>query len=310
MKKGINILFLIIVTQLGCTNKQDQLKQSIFLFKDKDGLYLYNPSTEKEKLIFKATDEQVFLDEPFQLSNDIITFGFGGKLTFIDTTNLSKGERYYNYYYSVDLKTGKNWLSKKILYETTEDTKLNIKTLSFDFNGDSIILSDTSMVWQGSSSSYKGIEYNNFKPRFFSKHTLGDKSVFSLNGNIYYTNKLDTTLLVEYKGQFDPKFGSGYYQPQFDPSEQYVVYQYLPGFMNFLENSSLRKVIIKSKKTKRLKTGEFNKPTFSKDGNFILFKRDQKEGKLKTWISKIYLLNLTTLKEHKISDAYSAQWGN
>jgi hypothetical protein len=165
------------------------------------------------------------------------------------------------------------------------------------------------MIYQGSSSTSKGVSYNNFKPRFFSKQSLGDKSVFSLRGSIYYTDKSDTILLVEYKGHFDPKFGSGYFQPQLDPTGQYAVFHYLPGFLNFKEDASLQKVNIRTKKIEILKTGDFNNPTFSADGKFILFSRDQKEGKLNTWISKIYLLELTSLKEQKISNAYSAQWG-
>jgi len=305
----LTILILTFATLLSCTGLTSQPKQSIYLFKDKDGLYLYDPTTDKEKIIYKASDNQVFLDEPFQLSNDTLTFGFSGELTFTDTSDYSEGQKYYNDYFSVDLNSGKNWLSRKILYEVIGHTTLNIKTLSVDINGKTSVLSDTSMMFQGSSSTSKGITYNNFKPRFFSKQSLGDKSVFSLRGSIYYTYKSDTTLLVEYKGHFDPKFGSGYFQPQLDPTGQYAVFRYLPGFMNFKEDASLQKVNVQTKKTEILKTGDFDKPTFSADGKFILFKRDQKQGKSNTWISKIYLLDLTTMKELKISNAYSAQWG-
>lgn len=287
-----------------------QPKQSIYLFKDKDGLYLYDPTTEKEKIIFKATDKQVFLDEPLKISGDTLTFGIMGELVFAETSSTeSGGERYFNDYYSVDLRTGRNWLSRKISYEVIGHSTLNIKVFTFDVNGKTNVLSDTSMIYEGSSTTSKGVVYNEFKPRFFSRQSLGDKCVFSLRGSIYYTDKSDTTLLVEYRGHFDPKFGSGYFQPQLDPTGQYAVFRYLPGFMNFKEEASLQKVNIKTKKTEILKTGDFNDPTFSADGKFILFSRDQKEGKLNTWISKIYLLDLTTLKEQKISNAYSAQWG-
>ena len=280
-----------------------------YLFKDKDGLYLYEPTIEKEKIIFKATEDQVFLNEPLKTSGDTLTFGVNGELVFVETSPTeSGGERYFKNYYSVDLKTGKNWLSKKILYEVIGHSTLNIKTLSFDINGKQNVLSDTSMIYKGSSTTSKGVVYNNFKPRFFSKKSSGDKSVFSLRGSIYYTDKSDTTLLAEYKGHFDPKFGSGYFQPQLDPTGKYAIFRYLPGFMNFKEDASLQKINIQTKKIEILKTGNFNAPTFSVDGNFILFNRDQKEGKSNTWISKIYLLELTTLKETKISNAYSAQW--
>jgi hypothetical protein len=307
----LTLLIITVAILLSCAAGLTlQPKQSIYLFKDKDGLYSYDPTTDKEKIIFKATDKQVFLDEPLKISGDTLTFGIMGELVFVETLPTeSGGERYFNDYYSVDLKTGKSWLSGKISYEVIGHSTLNIKVLSYNINGKTNVLSDTSMIYEGSSTTSKGVVYNNFKPRFFSKQSLGDKSVFSLRGSIYYTEKFDTTLLVEYKGHFDPKFGSGYFQPQLDPTGQYVVFHYLPCFMNFKEDASLQKVNIKTKKKEVLKIGDFNGPTFSADGKFILFSRDQKEGKLNTRVSKIFLLDISNLKEQKISNAYSAQWG-
>lgn len=299
---------MTVVTIFSCSNRLTQkLNQSIFLFKDKDGLYQYEPTTGREIIIFKATDKQVFLDEPFQLSNDTLTFGFKGELTHVYTSEYTSTEKYYKDYFSVDLKSRKNWLSKKIRYKIKEQS-LNIKTLLVDNNGKTSVLADTSMVFHSSNTTSKGIIYNDLSPRFFSNHSLGDKSVFSLCGKIYYTEKSDTTLLVDYKGDFDPKFGSGYFQPRLDPKGQYAIFEYLPGFLNFKDNASLQKVNIRTKKIEILKTGDFGEPSFSADGNFVLFKRDQKQGKLNTWISKIYILDLTTLHVQKISDAYSAQW--
>lgn len=302
------ILFAMITLVSCSTGLPHKPKQNILLFKDKDGLYQYDPTTEKEKLIFKASDNQVFLDEPYQLSGDTLTFGFSGEMTFTDTTEYSAGEKYFKDYFSVDLKSGNNWNSKKILYEVVGHDILKVKTLLFAPSGQNTFVSDTAMRYTGSSSTSKGITYNEFKPRFFSKATLGDNSVYSFRGNIYLTHLTDTTLLVEYKGIFDPKFGSGYFQPQLDPTGQYAVFRYLPGFMNFKENSSLQKVDLKTKNVSEVKEGDFNEPTFSDDGNFLLFSRNQKEGKGNTWISDIYILDLTSLREHKISKAYSAAW--
>ncbi len=311
MQAKLTILLLTVVIFISCAVRLiNQPKQPIYLFKDKDGLYIYNLTTGKEEIVFKVTNKQVFLDEPLKISGDTLTFGIKGDLVFAEISPTeSGGERYFNDYYSVDLKTGKSWLSGKISYEVIGYSTLKVKSLSFDTNGKVNVLSDTLMIYEGSSSTSKGVVYNNFKPRFFSKQPLEDKSVFSLRGSIYYTYKSDTTLLVEYKDNFDPKFSSGYFQPQIDPTGQYVVFRYLPSFRNLKEGSSLQKVDIKTKKIEVIKKGEFNDPTFSADGKFILFKRDQKEGKSNTWISKIYLLDLASLKERKISNAYSAQWG-
>jgi hypothetical protein len=281
MNKLTTILFAL-TTLVSCSaGLSHKPKQNIFLFKDKDGLYQYDPTTDKEKVIFKASDKQVFLDEPYQLSGDTLTFGIKGELVFVETSPTeSGGERNFNEYYSVDLVTGKNWLSKKILYEVIGHTMINIKTLLFDINGKSNVLSDTTMIYKGSYTTSKGVVYNDFKPRFFSKATVGDKSVYSYRGSIYLTHQTDTTLLVEFKGNFDAKFGSGYFQPQLDPTGQYAVFRYLPGFMNFKENTSLQKVDLKTKKVSEVKEGDFDEPTFSNDGNFLLFSRNQKEGKV------------------------------
>jgi hypothetical protein len=301
--------YLTALILLGCSMREtNKPNQSIFLFKDKDGLYQYDPATDKEKNIFKASDKQIFIDEPCQLSNGTLTFGLKGELTFIDSGNHSQGETYFKDYISVVLKSGRNWVSKKIIYKVIEYDTLKIKTQFLDTTGKVLSYIDTSASYTGSLSTYKGITYNDFKPRFFSKATFGDESVYSLQGSIYFVDKSDTTLLVKYKGRFDPKFGSGYFQPQIDPTRRFVIFNYLPGFINFKEETSLQKIDLKTKVITKIKTGDFNEPTFSKDGKFILFKRNQRQGKNKTWISDIYLLDLKTLKEWKISEADAASW--
>ena len=307
---NLTILFLSLLILTSCSSQIGlPTKQSIYLFKDKDGLYEYNSASEKEKIIFQASNKQVFLDEPYQLSNDTITFGIVGERMFIETSPTeSGGEYYHNDYYSVDLISGKNWLSRQDRYKVIGHSTLNIKTIKYEITGDSTIISDTSMVYKSSSSSTNGVVYNNLKPRFYSEQTMDDKSVYSYRGSIYYVEQLDTTLLVQYNGNFDPKFGSGYFQPQIDPTGKYIVFRYLPGFMNFNETASLQKVNIETKKVETLKKGRFTEPIFSSDGNHILFSRNEKKGKLKTWVSEIYLLDLTTLKEQKISQASKAFW--
>ena len=308
MIKFLSILLTVLALNScssGLTSKPIQL---ILLFKDKDGIYQFDPTTEKEKVIYKATEKQVFLDEPYKLINDTLTFGLDGELTYTDTTDHSVGEKYFKDYVSVDLRLNKSWLSKKILYEVVGHDSLKIITKTFNSKKKLTSQSDSACIYKGSSSTYKGITYNDFRPRFFSKSTLGNKSVFSFRGSIYLTNNFDTTKLVDYKGNFDPKFGSGYFQPQFDPKRQYVVFRYLPGFMTFTEKPSLLRVDLGTKKISRIKKGDYNEPTFSKDGQFLLFNRNERQGKNNTWISDIYILDLKSKKEWKIGEAYSASW--
>jgi hypothetical protein len=312
MRKISISLTILIAILISCSSGlKPILNQSIYLIKDKDGLYLFDFKSQTEKLIFKALDNQVFLDEPILISNDTLTFGIKGELIFNsqkDTNSFVEGETYSKIYYSQISTSDTCWISKEIFYEVIGHDTLKIKTQIFNSYGQITFETDTSMRFKGASTTYKGVTFNYFKPRFYTIHTNYDKSVFSLRGNIYLAEGVDTTLLVEFKGNFDPKFGSGYFQPQLDPTNTYVVFRYLPGSLNLIGKPSLQKIDLNSKKMEIIKKGNFVSPSFSNDGNFILFKRNEREGKRGTWISDIYLLDLTTLKEKKISEAYSASW--
>ena len=302
------IFFIVVLTFYSCNSLQKkEPQQSVFLFKDKDGLYLYDFVKQKDTVIFKASSEQIFLDEPSAFSGDILQFGFRGEYNYPNETNTLKGETYYKTYYSLDLKTGNNWISKKVLYEVSENDTLKIITQFIAPDGKVISIKDSSAKYEGLSSTYKGITFNDNEPRFFSISTVGNKSVYSLRGNIYLTDQTDTTLLVKFDGHFDPKFGSGYFQPRLEPKAKYALVTYLPGFMSFSE-ASLKKVDIKTKDISTFSKGDYSDLTFSKDGNFFLFKRNERQGKNDTWLSDIYIFDLTTKKEFKIGEADSAQW--
>ena len=277
------------------------------MFKDKDGLYLYDFLKQKDTVIFKANNKQIFLDEPCEFSGDTLHFGFRGEYNYPNETNNLKGETYYKTYYSLDLKTGNNWISKKVFYEVSEDDTLKITTQLIASDGKAILIKDSSAEYTGLSISYRGITFNDNEPRFFSKSTVGQKSVYSSRGNIYLTDQTDTTLLVKFDGHFDPKFGSGYFQPRLEPKAKYALVTYLPGFMSFSE-ASLKKVDIKTNDISPFSKGVYSDLTFSKDGNFFLFKRNKRKGENDTWLSDIYIFNLTAKKEFKIGEADLAQW--
>ena len=295
--------FILVVLFISCKERIASIpNQSIFLFKDNDGLYLYNPKTEKEKIILKLEKDEIFLDEPCKIINDTLIVGLKEK-KYIH-------EGFIKNYFSLDLKSGKKWLSQKLIYQKyyKEEYKLNIKTISFDLNGDTTDISDMTMPWQSTEGSWKGKVFNDLHPRFYSEQVLGDKKIFSLQGSLYLCRSLDTILILEFKGKYDPKFGCGYLQPEIDPSGKYAIYRFAPEFWDIFHSSSLRRIELDTKNTEKLKAGEFISPTFSSDGKFILFYRNYKENKLKIWSNDIYILDVLTLSEKKISNAYSAQW--
>ena len=231
-------------------------------------------------------------------------FGFKGEYNYPNGTNTLKGETYYKTYYSLDLKAGNNWISKKIFYEVKDDT-LRITTQFISPNGKVISVKDSLTKFEEMSSTDKGITFN--EPRFFSKSSVDNKSVYSMRGSIYLTDQSDTSLLVKFDGHFDPKFGSGYFQPRLEPKGNYALVTYLPGFMSF-SKASLKKIDIKTKDISTFSNGSYSDLNFSKDGNFFLFKRNERQGKNDTWISDIYVYYLTTKKEYKIGEADAAHW--
>jgi hypothetical protein len=306
--KRLLVFFIAVLTSCSCNRGQKQEpSQSVYLFKDRDGLYLYDFIKQRDTLIFKATSSQIFLEEPYAISEDTLQFGFGGEYNYPNETNNLKGDTYYKTYYSLDLKTGKNWVSKKIFYEVSETDTLKITTQIIAPDGKLMSTKDSSTKFESLSSTYNGIKFNNNMQRFFSTSTVGNKSVFSLRGNIYLAEQTDTTLLVKFDGLFDPKFGSGYFQPRLEPKGKYVLVTYLPGFMSF-SNPSLKKIDLAKKGISTFSDGNYSDLTFSKDGNFFLFKRNERQGRNDTWLSDIYVFDLATKKEYKIGEADFAQW--
>ncbi|MFT3793106.1 hypothetical protein [Flavobacterium sp.] len=279
-------------------------KQSVYLFKDKDGLYEYDFQTAKEKLIYKCQDFQIFLDEPYTLKNDTLTFGIVGQQ---GTSSESKGLYYHDYYVSVDLKTGKSRVSREVKYEALEWEKtLNIKVCDIDLEFRQKVVSDTTMPYLGYTYSYRGLKFN--KPNFYSEHRIGHQIAYSLDGSLNYMTDVDgvqSDILLP-NPSFDPRFGGGNLQPQLDPTGSYVLYTFVPVFQK--EPASLRKIGLKDKKVEIVKEGIFAHPVISADGKFVLFGRDSEENKLEAWESDIYILDLTTKQETKIAKAGLAQW--
>jgi hypothetical protein len=304
------LIFLFIVVSLGCHQRQRTYPhQSVYLFKDKDGLYRYDFKNRKETLVLKAGNGQIFLDEACQFLGDTLIVGIkGGFSTNKDIVN-DEREIYYDDYCNVDLRTGANWISEKKIYETRmQGETIKMTSQFFAQNGKLNTVKDSLMKFESEESSYKGVIFNMDGPRFFSKSTVGDKTVYSLRGNIYLAENRDTTLLVKFEGHFDPKFGSGYLSPKVDPTGSYALFVYAPGAFHFFERESLQRIDLKTKKVTTILYGAFTGMTFSNDGNFLLFRRNEREGTNDTWLSDIFILDLHSGEVYKIGNAYSAQW--
>ncbi len=130
---------------------------------------------------------------------------------------------------------------------------MKIQTTSFAPSNAVLSQTDSFTTWRSVSYSSTSIEYNQEAERYFSQSTLvKGQSAFSRRDNIYYAKSRDTSLLVKYSGNFNPKFGSGYYQPQISHSGDFLVYKYLPGFklINLTDQPALYRIELITRKKK------------------------------------------------------------
>lgn len=303
------LLSIFLFTLSSCVGDfSEPPAHKVLLFKDKFGIYTYDPILKQEKEIYKATTNEIFLREPVKTFGDTLQFAVKGELK-VSTQN-NGIEQYTKKFYSLNLSNGHSFLSKTIDY-FIEGGKMKIHTTWFSPSNVVLSQTDSLTTWRGGSYSSTSIEYNEEAERYFSQSALvKGQSAFSRSGNIYYAKSRDTSLLVKYSGNFDPKFGSGYYQPQISHSGDFLLYRYLPGFklINLTDKPALYKIELTTRKKERIKKGVFANLVLSDDDEFILFSRDQRQGERDTWINDIYIMELKTMKEKHISNASFAYW--
>jgi hypothetical protein len=301
-------IYLFVLSGLISCRHKKILSQNIIIFKDKIGIYEYDSKQKKESLIFKANDKQIFLNEGCLFHNDTMTFAIKGDFKI----SHNQGERitqYFKEYYLVNLVTKENWLTKKIFYTQSNNNEVSVKTINYSLTGKVILINDTITESNYSSNGYKNVSFQNYAIGF-SKSSVGEVSVFSQQGSLYIVKKNDTSLLFKFNGHFSSKFQCGFMEPVIDPSCSYAVFMNAPESFSFdtINRILFQKINLKSKMVSNIKKGVFSDTQFSKNGKFILYKRDETEGDNNTWTSAIYVMDLESLQETKISNGFNAIW--
>ncbi len=75
------LLSIFLLTLLGCRRDfSEQPTHNVLLFKDKFGIYTYDPILKQEKEIYKAIANEIFLREPVKVSGDTLQFAVKGEL--------------------------------------------------------------------------------------------------------------------------------------------------------------------------------------------------------------------------------------
>ncbi|MCB9336157.1 MAG: PD40 domain-containing protein [Flavobacteriales bacterium] len=293
---------------------------------DKDGLYRYDLSTDKSIKI--TTLNEIFIDNSLTFINDsVVVIGYKGQI-INEARDKVTGERlicpcsstdslivrglvgsykydrytlYKQTYQAVNITNQKSWLYQTIDYEHKEMDTLTVTTTKFNFDGDIISIADT--VYRCNNISYSSDGLTFCKPeRFYSSsNSVKNKQVYSKKGNLYLRENNTETLILEYDGHFDPKFGSGYYQPTLSPDGNKVIFRYLAGFLK--SGSGLFELDLKTMKKMKLTKDDYFHPTYSPDGRYLLIGKTQHQYK-----NDIYIFDLKTKKRKKIGKGALFTW--
>ena len=333
MTRTLYILTILLTAKcasVSTTPKEEKTDLQIVYTVDKDGLFLYDMKSGTVKKIYST--DQVFLDSKTVFLNDsILLVGHQSQSreedkerlvyskylhrTDGDSTFITDNPPYKTFdrhvfltetFFAINLNNFSNYKAKTIDYEHIEHSTLKIKTTHFDNKNNIKNGHDTTVFCSGTSSSYKGIKFCDLE-RYFSKSEIANNlQSFSRRGDLYLINQLDTTLILKYDGHFDPKFGSGYYQPTISPDGKRISFQYLAGFLK--NGSAIYEMDIETKQKKELIGEGYFNPVYSPDGQKLLISKNQRQEKGNTWINTIYVLDIENGQTNKIGNGSEYLW--
>jgi len=305
---------LLLVLLFNPIFSQHGSSKYVVVLQDRKGIFLYNTKTLDKKQIYKATEFEVFLDEPIEIKNDSqFVFGVNGDLSFFsDVNNKPYGEMFIKKYFILNVKNSKNELYKEVKYIVRGYDSLYVISTFFEKEVKKSEEIERFKYTGAKSTAKSRIYYTRdsktfFKNELFSNEVKGKKVAAFLGDLLLYTAK-DTSLIAHSDELYNSQLENGFSNPQLTPNgnEIYCTFQTSDG--NGKTLNSLLKIEIDSKKQNKLLEGEFSNLKISTTGNALLFLRNQKNTSLRTWQSDVFILDTQSLKITKIAKGYDAFW--
>lgn len=322
-------LAFILTTILSCKTQIKSDLQFVYTV-DKEGVYLYSLTNNESKEIY--TTDRVFLNDYFKFLNDSTLqvghqsemrseekerkvyskyfYRADGDSTFITDNPPYTTKDNYDYLtnsiYNINIKTAKSFLASIVDYEHYEHSTLKIKTRNFNQDGKLISEKDTSYVCGGISSSSKGVWFCNFTRYYRESKTVLGKTIITERGDLILKDGNFKSVLLKFDGHFDPKFGSGYYNPTLTSDGNKTSFQYLAGFLN--NGSCIYEMDIDTKSKKILIGEGYFNPLYSPDNKLLLLFADNRQSKGNTWINDIYILDIASKTKTKIGQGENYLW--
>lgn len=324
------IISVVLISQSACGSPKLKPDLKFVYSVDKEGVYLHSFKENSNRLIYPT--DKVFLNSYFNFVNDSTLqvghqskkrseekdrkvfskyfYRADGDSTFITDNPPYTVKDIYEYLtdsiFYIDINSGKSYLARTVDYEHYEHKTLNIKTRQFNLLGKLISEKDTSFNCGGTSTSSKGIRFCDFKRFYSSSEIIQGKTVISKRGDLILKEQETESVLLKFDGNFDPKFGSGYYNPTLSSNGQKVSFQYLAGFLK--SGSCIYEMKLKTKSKTKLVGEGFSNPLYSPDNRYLLLFSNNRQAKKRTWINDIYILDVKSKTKKKVAEGENYLW--
>lgn len=332
MTKLVSIISIFLLFDSCKQTDKDANNNLQFVYTiDKDGLYYYDLHNDSTKKIYST--DKVFLNDKVTFLNDTVLivghqnsirhkkqerkvytkylYRADGDSTFITDNppyiTIDEHDFVTEEYFAININNDQVYKCRTVDYEHIDHSTLKIHTKEFSINGQLLQETDTSFLCGATSYTSKGIKFCNDEGRFYSlSETVNNKQIISREGNLIQKVGNVETLILKFDGQFEPKFGSGYFAPTLSPNGNKVTYEYMAGFLK--GGSAIYEMNLETNSKTELLGEGFFEPKYSPNGQKLLVAKNQHQAPNNTWLSDIYILDINSKKIKQIVQAESYWW--